>query len=115
MIPTAQVLADILNDPAIPAEALPDSHAGSTTVRNGKMVVNPDSVADLNAALYWSLSAWLWGRDVYVWVEPSRHGGWFAAEDCGEGGPHVYPTAPSPVEALAAVVREVAALGTLPP
>lgn len=124
MIPSAQTLADILNDPAIPSEAKPEC-----LLKGGKhkkfglcgaesnvlCVEDPPHLSIVfdteatNAALFWSLSAWLWGRGICPWIDESIHTGYFAAEYRGDdSGPHAWPTKPTPVEALAAVVREVA-------
>ncbi len=120
IIQNAQTLADILNDPAIPAEAKPSGMRGSDWVARGEHVVDRDFVDEpedyrtpadtVNAALFWSLSAWLWGRDmmVEVWPDPALHKYWMARArgvrlDTGNIEDR------TPVEALAAVVRQVAA------
>lgn len=112
MIPSAQVLCDILNDPTVPSEAKPsdmrrrDAAPDDEDDRIIRFV--PCSlyshVEQVNAALFWSLSAWLWERGVYPWV--IRPGEAWAAETRT-----VAQDAATPVEALAAVVREVAAQG----
>lgn len=118
MIPTTQVLCDILNDPAIPAEAKPSGMRGNDYVPRGEYVVDRDLDDDLvdyrtpvdtaNAALYWSLSAWLWERGVFPRVEV--HGS-SAMCPWAKGMDYGLASRRTPVEALAAVVREVAGLG----
>lgn len=124
MIPNAATLAAILNDPTVPSEAKPDwmrrrSHtAVHVEDQEGDYLKVVDkrgySVFSLyhkeaHHALFWSMSAWLWGRGICPWIDESIHTGYFAAEYRGDDiGPHAWPTKPTPVEALAAVVREVA-------
>lgn len=120
MIPTAQVLAAILNDPTIPAEAKPEqfSYARTWETVGDKQIWHPPcdgyyGCEYVNAALYWSLSAWLRERGIEVRI--SMHQTLFQFTNTGNGYPPSFPVATTPVEALAAVVREVASRGTLPP
>lgn len=109
LIPTAATLAAILNDPAIPSGAKP-LWAENTVwvVVNGDDIVAfdylddpcPECAHSVNSDLFWSLSAWLWERGVYPLV--IRPGEAWAAETR-----IVAQDAPTPIEALAAVVREV--------
>ena len=115
MIPTAQVLADLLNDPAIPAEAKPRDIPGRDwQEQDGGLLGQcdgfvPTSWVDrgrVNVALFWSLSAWLWGRGEDVRVSPTGLDSGFGAGYPIDGG-YDSMFAPTPVEALAAVVRQV--------
>lgn len=126
MIPSAATLASILNDPAIPADAKPKDMEAYPRKERG-VVVGYDFVVAVgwpafkgeefmvNAALFWSLSAWLWGRGIHVetWIAPVCSG-------CKVSTPQPNGCMGirgecrllhSPTEALAAVVREVAAQG----
>lgn len=106
-IPSAQVLADILNDPGIPAEAKPEWFRNwRRDEQTRRWVVAPHRVDETNAALFWSLSAWLWERGHRVYTARLPDGGPYQAESIQTG---VRSFADTPVEALAAVVRKVAA------
>lgn len=109
MIPTAQTLAAILNDPAIPREAKGEYGMDAKWENLPFGLADPMGPHLFNAALFWSMSAWLWGRGICPWIDESIHTGYFAAEYRGDDdGPYAWPTKPTPLEALAAVVRAVA-------
>lgn len=121
MIPTAQVLSDILNDPAIPAEAKPKDMEAHPRKQRGE-IVGYDFVVALgwrpfageefmvNAALYYSLSEWLWERGMHVRAGVMIEARAAASDEwCWtEGCTFIDKVAATPLEALAAVVREVA-------
>lgn len=106
MIPTAEVLASILNDPAIPSEAKPEVLRDQQWdgYNDWERLESDDGIwADasrINADLFWSFSAWLWERPDSHYLLPQMNGTFYA---CYDG--QFYPT---PTEALAAVVRQVA-------
>lgn len=101
MIPNAQTLADILNDPAIPAEAKPLwFHNWNREEPTRKWIVEPHKVYELNADLYWSLSAWMYAKRKPLAMLAMKDGTF--SNLCGHTGP-------TPIEAIAAVVRRVAA------
>lgn len=111
MIPSAQVLCEILNDPAIPAEAKPsDIHGRDWIVREGELVCLGEwyKCDRINAALFWSLSAWMWNRDGVAEFHVDRGGAPTGVWAAHVGGAFEYTTierAPTPVEAVAAAVR----------
>ncbi len=94
MIPSASILASILNDPSIPASAKPSWSVHHQWMGSEHTVipcgVQPlawgELVSDANADLFWSLSAWLWGMGVATHVQPNL--------------PH------TPVEGMAELVRQ---------
>jgi hypothetical protein len=96
MIPTAEVLTQILKDPAIPAEAKPKHWNAMVTVYR--------ECDALNAVVFFSLSQWLWEREEWYKLSRLAVGEWYEADpECNLGIKE-----PTPIEALAAVVREVA-------
>jgi len=119
IIPSAQTLADLLNDPEIPREAKPEwmkrrSHkAVHVDDPEGDFLKVVDkrgySVFSLyhkeaHRDVFWSISAWMWERGHTPMVMPHTNRRFGA----------VVPTdldarveAASPVEALAAVVKRV--------
>lgn len=111
MIPTAQVLADILNDPAIPSEALPPwGHFMDRENAAGRIErwVPEGEEARVNASLYVGMLAYLWERGHMVLTGTP---GFARANDVfAPIRDATTNMAPNPTEALAAVVREVAKL-----
>lgn len=129
MIPSAEVLCRILNDPAIPAEAKGEYGHTHEWVGGSFGLSTPfgsdfESPERVNADMFWSLSAWLlskvgphWKLSMNRIVDPeSGDTGTFrvyAAEMNGFSLTSEYALEQSatPLEAIAAVVREVAAQG----
>lgn len=119
MIPNAETLAAILNDPAIPSEAKPEWARNGVTLKSG-MLGDPLIWAcctgylakHANADLFWSMSAWLWERGDGITVNSGAV--FMAAQNQPaksfriDGRGAAAYTAATPIEALAAVVREVA-------
>lgn len=123
MTPTAQVLCDILNDPAIPSEAKPSFGWDDKndplvwfTLHPGQLdtecrFITGMSEERANAALFWSLSAWLWERGVTVVMRRAGKSSGTHVDAYSKRGAVVKCRwEPSPVEALAAVVKEIAAM-----
>lgn len=115
MIPTAQVLCDILNDPEIPEGALPTwGHFMNCENAAGRVErwVPEGEEARVNSALYFSMLAYLWERGHMVLTGTPG----FARTNhlCDPIDAAVRNMADTPVEALAAVVREVAGMGKRP-
>lgn len=109
MIPSARVLADILNDPAIPAEAKGEYGHTQEWVGGSFGLSTPfgsdfESPERVNAALFWSLSAFLWdvgSKTMGVWRAADL--GFMASTQCDKRA-----WAETPTEALADVVRYMA-------
>lgn len=114
MIPSAQTLADLLNDPAIPAEAKPNRHM-SIDPRAGlpggghETSPYPANEYEVNAALFWSMSAFLWEQGASIFVSPLDPLYQACCTHNDDGLVHTTRVVDeSPAESLAAVVREVA-------
>lgn len=97
MIPTAQALCDILNDPTVPSEAKVFDGYNWRANPDGSLSCNAShgatvgiSSAEVNAWLFWSLSAWLWSKGIQTVVQPNL--------PC------------TPVEGMAELVRQWAAV-----
>lgn len=115
--PSAETLVSILNDPAIPGEAKAADYNDGAATCSGDMIAVP--MRDwpgsmtmhrtlLDAVLYRNMSAWLWERGWHCVSGHPQYQEWkpcfnmFTQEVARANGA-------TPVEALAAVVREAAA------
>jgi hypothetical protein len=103
LIPNAEVLASILNDPEIPEEALPRTghYLNETIPGTGGRLKRwvPENDLDTNYRLFWSLWEWVLSRDRGVpAIGMDRDG------NIGIARGIVRKT---PVEAVAALVREL--------